>query len=112
MSLHIYRVTARGQFDHPDDECRRALLAAAPEHAVARAAFTAAGTLTYEVPLVSFSFRYELRIDDDEHDPPEAAAVSTAEQRALADLDARGIAHRHLRVQATDMADVWRRERR
>ncbi len=108
MSLHILRVTASGQFDSLDDERRATLLSEAAEHVVARAEFTRAGTFTYEVPLVSFSFRYEIRVDDADTTDPATEAADHAGERALADLAARGIRHRHLRIQATDMADVWR----
>jgi hypothetical protein len=110
MTLHIFRVTVSGQFDHPDDQRRAALLAGADDHVVARAEFTRDGTLTYELPLVSFSFRYEIRVDDDDDASPETAAAARAEQQAITSLRARGIPHRHLRVQATDMAAVWRHE--
>jgi hypothetical protein len=50
-------------------------------------------------------------LDDEDREAPGTEASARAEQRAITSLHARGIAHRHLRVQATDMADVWRGER-
>jgi Family of unknown function (DUF6204) len=108
MSLHIFRVTASGQFHALDDERRATLLAEAADHVVARAEFTRTGTFTNEVPLVSFSFRYETRVDDDEAADPAAEAADRAREQAIASLDGRGIHYRHLRIQATDMADMWR----
>jgi hypothetical protein len=111
VAVHIFRVSVSGQFASLDDADRAVLEADAPEHTVARAAFTHAGTFTYELPLVSFSYRFEIRIDDDDDDPPMPAAVVGAEARARADLAVRGLEARHVRVQASDMADMWRRPR-
>jgi hypothetical protein len=110
VTVHIFRVSVSGQFASLDDTSRAVLEAEAPEHTVARAAFTHAGTFTYDLPLVSFSYRFEIRIDDDD-DPPMPAAAVHAEARARADLAVRGLEVRHLRVQTTDMADMWRRPR-
>jgi hypothetical protein len=110
MALHLFRVTVSGQFDRLDDTTRADLVAHAADHVVAKAAFTRDGTFTYELPLTSFSYRYEVRVDGGaDHDAPIEVASARAEAAALGDLDARGITARRLRVQPTDMADVWRR---
>jgi Family of unknown function (DUF6204) len=110
VALHIFRVTVRGQFASLDDSARAVLVADAPRHTVAQAAFTRTGTFTYELPLISFSYRFEIRVDDEDDDPPMPAATARAEASAIADLIARGIVARHLRVEATDMAEMWRRD--
>jgi hypothetical protein len=106
MTLQIYRVIVRGKFDGIDDATRGELLAAAAEHDVTRAAFRADGTLTYDTRLVAFSFRYELRDDGDD---PEAAVVERARFMAEASLVALKVGYRDLRIEAINMADVWRR---
>ena len=108
MSTRVYRVLVRGRFGDLDDATRRRLLAEAGEHDAVDAAFTAAGTLTYDTRLVAFSLRYEVRRPGDTGDP-QAAAERDPLARAGADLAAAGIPFRDLRVQARDMADVWRR---
>jgi hypothetical protein len=106
MTLQIYRVIVRGTFDRLDDTTRSELLATAAEHDVTRAAFSADGTLTYDTRLVAFSFRYELRDDGDD---PERAVVDRARVLAESSLVAIGVGSRDLRVEAINMADVWRR---
>ena len=106
MTLQIFRVIVRGTFDHLDDTNREALLASAADHDVTRAAFRADGTFTYDTRLVGFSFRYELRHDGDD---AESAVVERARALAEASLAAMDIGSRDLRVQAINMADVWKR---
>jgi hypothetical protein len=110
VSVHIYRVTVRGFFKDLDPDIRAALLAVAEEHDHLDAAFTEAGTFTYESRLTAFSFRFELREQADDDSPAEVAA--RAEARALdvaeAYLAENRIGHGALRVQTTDMADMWR----
>ena len=97
MALHIFRVTVRGQFASLDDSAsagpgRRRTLGTR----VAQAAFTRTGTFTYELPLISFSYRFEIRVDDEDDDPPMPAAAGQRGGAALADLIARGIVARRL----------------
>jgi len=106
MELHIYRALVRGRFGTLDPDLRADLLARAGEHSVFDAAFTRAGTLTYDDRLVAFTFRYEIRESGDD---PEAAAKSQALAMATASLADGGITHGELDVTLTDMADVWER---
>ena len=106
MTLQIFRVIVRGTFDHLDETVRAELLANAADHDVTRAAFRADGTLTYDTRLVGFSFRYELRDDGDD---AESAVVERARALAEASLAAMDVGYRDLRIEAIDMADVWRR---
>ena len=109
MSVHIFRVTVRGFFKELAPDIRTALLDAADEHEPLRAAFTEGGTFTYEPRLTAFSFRFQLRQQSD--DSP-ADAARDVEARALevasAYLAENRIGHGDLRVQVTDMADMWR----
>ncbi len=106
MTLQIFRVIVRGRFDRLDETARAELLASAADHDVTRAAFRAEGTFTYDTRLVGFSFRYELRDDGDD---PERAVVDRARVMAESALAARGVGYRNLRIEAINMADVWRR---
>jgi len=106
VTLQVFRVIVRGKFDRLDDASRSTLLAAAAAHDVTRAAFRADGTFTYDTRLVAFSFRYELRDDGDD---PEGAIMDRARVMAESSLGALGVGYRNLRVEATNMADVWRR---
>jgi hypothetical protein len=108
MSTRVYRALVRGWFGDLDDATRRRLLAEAGEHDTLDAAFTAAGTLTYDTRLVAFSLRYEVRQAGDTDDPQAQVERDTL-ARAASELAAAGIPFRDLRVQARDMADVWRR---
>jgi hypothetical protein len=105
---HIYRVIVRGFFGELDGPTRAGLLAEADEHEPLAAAFTTAGTLTYDRRLVAFSLRYEMRRADDADDPS-AAVSAEALARATDELRRAGIPYTGLRVQAIDMADAWRR---
>ncbi len=107
MSVRIFRVTVRGQFDALDDATRAQLVAEAPDHDfVSQAAFTRDGTFSYEPNLVAFSFRYEVRVDED-GDALEPAIAAAAKY-----LHDRGIPSKHIRATATDMATMWRPARR
>ena len=108
MSTRVYRALVRGWFGDLDDATRRRLLAEADEHDTLDAAFTTAGTLTYDRRLVAFTLRYEMR-QAGEPDDPQAEVERDALARAAAELATAGIPYRDLRVQARDMADVWRR---
>jgi hypothetical protein len=107
MTLRIFRVTVRGQFEGLDDDVRSALLAAAPEHDVSKAGYTETGTLTYEHALRSFTFRFRLRDDADDPADAEEHVAETAEAMAEAWLDDLGATWSRLQIDAHDMADVW-----
>jgi hypothetical protein len=107
MTLRIYRVTVRGRFAGLDDEARAALLADVDDHDVVTAgAFTERGTLTYDRSIDFFTFRFQLRQHDDDAD---TRVLEQARDLAEAHLRERGLGHRDLKVQATDMATMWRR---
>ena len=111
MALHIYRVTVRGFFTDLDPDVRARLLAEVDDHEALHAAFTEAGTFTYDRTLAAFSFRYQLRVQlDDEPDErvlADAAAERAGLDRTHATLDAAGITSKRIRVSAANMADVW-----
>lgn len=108
MAMHIYRVAVRGRFGDLATSTRRALLATVDDHDFIYASFTPAGTLTYDGTLGHFTFRYELRVLDEDGADTDAVARGRADARATDALAGWGIAHGRLRVQATDMADVWK----
>ncbi len=88
MATHIFRVTVRGRFDGLTDEVRSQLSARADEHDGLTARFDATGTLVYDKAI--------------------DAAFGGARARAVALLDSLGAGYRDLKVDGTDMADVWR----
>jgi len=100
--VKIFRVTVRGWFDQLTDEQRAALLAVAAEHdVVSVGGFTETGTLTYERALRTFTFRVQLRDDE------ETVVLERATAMAVAEVEALGVAHRDLRARAVHMASVW-----
>ncbi len=104
--MRIYRVTVRGRFRDLTDVQRTSLLSAAEDHDVVLVgAFTETGTLTYERRLHGFTYRVQLRAEDDE---PEAVVVARATAQAEARVTELGVHHRDLRASAHDMADTWR----
>ncbi len=105
--MKIFRVVVRGHFHELTDAQRRELLAAADDHEIFKAQYTRNGSLTYEPNLVAFSFRYEVRVGDDDTEDPEHWATETAMEKATASFAAMGLGFRHLRATATDMASVW-----
>lgn len=103
--MRIFRVAVRGRFADLDDDQRARLRADADAHdVVSHGAFTEAGTLTYEPPLHTFTFRYQLRTKEEEGEPE---VCERALALARAELAALGVAHDGLRARATDMADMW-----
>jgi hypothetical protein len=101
-------VVVRGHFHDLDPDARARLLAEADDHEIFKAAYTAAGTMTYEPNLVAFNFRYEMRdVSDDAIAEVEARLAEAAMTKTRASLEAMGIGHRHLRATATNMASVW-----
>ena len=110
MAVQIYRVTVRGFFADLASEVRARLLVEADAHEALDAAFTEAGTFTYDRSLAAFSFRYQLRVDLDERDDrsvADAAARQAGLDRANATLLAARITAKRTRVSASNMADVW-----
>jgi hypothetical protein len=77
VAVHIHRVFVRGRFGALDPGTRARLLADTAQHDLTRAAFTEAGTLTYEPSLVSFTSRFRLRAEGDDSE-----AVVTGRARA------------------------------
>lgn len=75
----------------------------APTHDHINAEFTRDGTFTYDTKLEAFSFRYEIRVEDDVD--PEAIAS----RNANAYLDHHGIVRKEWwRTTTTDMESMWR----
>jgi len=103
-----YRVTVRGQFDRPDDELRRRLLADADAHdTVAAGRFTEEGTLTYQRDLVGFTFRYIVHGDGPDG-PSDAAAEG--ELRAIDWLERAGWPYKRLAAVAAAVPEPRRRK--
>jgi hypothetical protein len=112
MALNIYRVVVRGEFSDLTPDARERLVADAEAHDITLSSYTATGTFTYEPRLHAFSYRFEVRVSADDDVPePESAdeAAQRAETLATADLDARGVTFKRLRVNVVNMADMWRR---
>lgn len=102
MSERTFRVMVRGSFDALTAEQRAELLARAAEHDVLNAAFTAEGSLTYDLAMRPFfTFRY---LEHGEREEDIVAAGELAQAKAEAWLAERGYAHKGLKVSAEDMA--------
>lgn len=104
-ALHVYRVTVRGQFKELTAEQRQRLLQQLDAHDIFLSRFTHEGTFTYDRQLVAFNFRYEVRVRGADS---RQKALDDAELRALSFLEQKGLGHRIIRVEAMDMADMWR----
>jgi hypothetical protein len=106
VGSRTYRVTVRGQFDRLDDAQRAELVADAADHAVAYAAFTEAGNLSYDLAADPvFAFRYLVTVDvtvdgDEDPDAGPTAAAARGAGAARAWLSTRGYGHRRLRASA------------
>ncbi|GIE48688.1 hypothetical protein Ani05nite_22220 [Amorphoplanes nipponensis] len=104
MSTRTIRVTVRGAFDGLTAGQRAELLADAAAHDVAFAAYTAQGSLTYDVATRPFfTFRFAETVAGEQDIP---AAVGRAEAAAAAYLSARGYGFKNLTAQAVDMSQV------
>jgi len=102
MSERTFRVMVRGSFDALTDDQRVTLLAAAAEHDVLNAAFTAEGQLTYDLAMRPFfTFRY---LEHGEREEDIVAAGERAQVKAEQWLGERGYAYKRLKVSAEDMA--------
>ncbi|MFI5930533.1 DUF6204 family protein [Actinoplanes sp. NPDC051494] len=104
MSSRTIRVTVRGAFDVLTADQRATLLADAAGHDVAYAAFSPAGSITYDIATRPFfTFRYEGTAAEDKDIP-----VVTAEAEAAAEqwLTSRGYAFKNLTSQTVDMSQT------
>ena len=99
----------RGRFAGLDDRTRATLLSEVAAHDVITAGgFTEDGTLAYTAAVDFFTFRYQLRQRAGTKDEADRAVTDEALRRAEATLAAMGVAARDVKVQLTDMADMWR----
>ncbi|OJF15491.1 DUF6204 family protein [Couchioplanes caeruleus] len=104
MGSRTIRVTVRGAFDGLTAEQRAALLADAAAHDVAFAAFTAEGSLTYDIAARPFfTFRFADSVDEEREIP---AATARAEAAAVQWLTSHGYAFKNLSAQAVDMSQT------
>ncbi|GAA1977821.1 DUF6204 family protein [Catenulispora subtropica] len=102
MSERTFRIMVRGSFDALSEEQRAELLARAAEHDVFNAAFTAEGSLTYDLAMRPFfTFRY---LEYGEREEDIVAAGERAQAKAELWLGERGYAYKALKVSAEDMA--------
>lgn len=104
MSERTIRVTVRGAFAGLTAEQRADLLAHAAEHDIAFAAYTADGSLTYDIAARPFFTFRKAETVAGEQDIP--AAVARAEAAAAAYLTGRGYGFKNLSSQAADMSQV------
>jgi hypothetical protein len=107
MSVHMYRVTVRGQFDRLPEEQSRILASHATSHDVISAAYTPRGTFIYDETHRSFSFRYEIRVEEDDRTSADETAATRALELAGSYLDEVQLPRKRLRASAVNMADVW-----
>ncbi|MER6449329.1 hypothetical protein DEJ51_33445 [Streptomyces venezuelae] len=111
-ATRTFRITVRGSFDGLTDAQRAELLAAAPEHDMLRAEFTAEGHLSYDLAARPFfTFRF---VDTGEAEEDILDATARAELAAESWLGERGYGFKQLRSQAQDMslAPLGKRQRR
>ncbi|MEU9557080.1 DUF6204 family protein [Streptomyces fumanus] len=109
MSDRTYRVIVRGTFADLDEAQRATLIEHAAEHDLLSAPLTDEGTLVYDLPPRTFTYRCVVR----QPEADEAAAARQACDRAAAALAGRGIRHSELRATATSLDDMKiRRPRR
>ncbi|MFF4434206.1 DUF6204 family protein [Streptomyces sp. NPDC001513] len=104
MSTRTFRITVRGAFDGLTDGQRAELLAAAPQHDMLRAEFTAEGHLTYDLaarPFFTFRFLESGEAEEDILD-----ATARAELAAESWLTERGYGFKQLKSQAQDLSQA------
>ncbi|MFI5494035.1 DUF6204 family protein [Actinoplanes sp. NPDC051859] len=102
MPARTIRVTVRGAFHALTPEQRDALLADAAAHDVAYAAFTADGTMTYDIAARPFfTFRYAATVEQESDIP---AVTARAEAAAQQWLGSRGYDFRNLTSQTVDLS--------
>ncbi|MFG2874785.1 DUF6204 family protein [Streptomyces sp. NPDC048337] len=112
MSSRTFRITVRGSFDGLTPAQRAELLAAAPEHDMLHATFTAEGNLSYDLATRPFfTFRF---LDSGEAEEDILDATARAELAAEGWLTERGYGFKQLKSQAEDlsMAPLGKRQRR
>ncbi|MEU9378220.1 DUF6204 family protein [Streptomyces sp. NPDC048255] len=104
MSTRIFRITVRGSFDGLSAGQRAELLAAASEHDMLHAAFTAEGHLTYDLAARPFfTFRF---LDSGEAEEDILDATARAELAAESWLTERGYGFKQLKSQAQDLSQA------
>lgn len=108
MSRSTYQVITRGRFAPLDDEQRAALVAQADDHGVLSARFTEEGTVTYELPPHTFTFRVLIPVGDDD---TERLVLSKAEELATAAVRRLGADCQDLRSRSSDLAAIKIRRR-
>jgi hypothetical protein len=102
-AVRIFRVIVRGRFHGLDPLVTAQLLADLEGRSELDSyVFTKAGTLVYDKRLDFWSFRVEVRVEDDQDPHALAQGLATAELERL------GATWRDLRRSGTDMASVWR----
>ncbi|WP_214416301.1 DUF6204 family protein [Sphaerisporangium fuscum] len=94
----MFRVTIRGTFEGLGDAARAAL------REQSTAAFTEAGTFTFDQSVSAFTFRCQVPSGPDDGE-------KEATDAAIAALDAHGHPYRILKVAVTDMRDIKIRHR-
>jgi Family of unknown function (DUF6204) len=100
---HIVRVTVRGRFVDLSEQAREYLSSSLALHDVSNAEFSDEGTLTYDLRLDHFSFRFEIRTASASTDD---RALQRGIIKAEEFLTVMGFGYRSLRVSATDMSRV------
>jgi hypothetical protein len=58
-SIHVFRVTVRGQFAQPTEQARSLLVRSQPEHDITLSAYTAQGTFSYDAGIGFFNPRIQ-----------------------------------------------------
>jgi hypothetical protein len=106
MDTFIFRVLVRGELTAITDDDRPRLLNIAGREPH-QAAFTELGTLTFDDRLVTFGFRVQLRERSERADDAAAVVIERASALAAERLAELGVTYRNLRVDASDMAQVW-----
>jgi hypothetical protein len=107
MSVQVVRVTVRGQFDRLSEDQSRILADHAAGHDVTAAAYTPRGTFIYDQTHRAFSFRYEIRVEEDDRASADGRAAARALELAESYLDEVQLPHKRVRASAVNMADVW-----
>ncbi|HWV36233.1 MAG TPA: DUF6204 family protein [Thermomicrobiales bacterium] len=97
-----YRATVRGRFGDLTAEQRAMLLA---EVDTLRLGFSEEPVLHYDRSLQNFTYRLEIAVDNDVPADADIEAEMDAEERASADLDARGLPFRKLNVAGVTAMD-------
>lgn len=109
MSEKKYQVIVRGTFETLDDSQRQHLLDHAAEHELLTARFTEEGTVTYELPPRTFTFRCLIPAGTAEE---EDTVLARAEEQAAAAVRGLGVEGRDLKSVSTDLESIKIRPRR